>query len=139
MALILRGAALVLRAGMSVLVQYQGFLLYHERLLVAELDDMPGLWAVLTPDDDLYVEEIAVPALDDIQILGPRRGLPRGIAAANVYLFDPPPAPDQIAISAPRAQALLAAERIRLVRQGLLAPAAPPPPPAALLFPTADT
>jgi hypothetical protein len=71
MVLVVRGAGIELKTGMTMLVQYEGFPLYHERLLVAGMDDTPGTWAILTPDDDLYVEEFAVPPRGDVQILGP--------------------------------------------------------------------
>jgi hypothetical protein len=64
-------------------------LLYHERVVIGMSPTMHGHYAVLTPDDDLYVEE-CLPQSDDIAEVRGSRGLddtPPGIPAGSVYRF----------------------------------------------------
>jgi len=118
-----------LRPGISVLVKYHGHALYHERVLLGAVDDSLSTWAIVTPDDDVYLEDISVPPLDDIKLFTDRLA-PPGIEARNMYLFNPPLTAEAIEGMAPRVMGLLVGERRRL---GLppMGPSAPVPAPAA--------
>ncbi len=49
-------AAVLEQPGVSILVKHEGFPLYHERVLIARVDPSRRSWAILTPDDDCYIE-----------------------------------------------------------------------------------
>ncbi|CAK0897361.1 unnamed protein product, partial [Prorocentrum cordatum] len=61
---------------------------WHERLILASLGGAKYL--VLTPDEDMYEEEIDARSVADFRQAGPRGGLPAGLGAAEgqpVYRF----------------------------------------------------
>ncbi|CAK0801682.1 unnamed protein product [Prorocentrum cordatum] len=61
---------------------------WHERLILASLGGAKYL--VLTPDEDMYEEEIDTRSVADFRQAGPRGGLPAGLGAAKgqpVYRF----------------------------------------------------
>ncbi|CAK0877963.1 unnamed protein product [Prorocentrum cordatum] len=88
---VLSGACLVigsrhagwLQRGSRVLVRYEGYPLWHERLLVARL--APSRWVVATPSGDIYDEDFM--ESDGVQRLGPLGGLGAGIANVEVFRF----------------------------------------------------
>lgn len=55
-----------MRPGVSLLVRYPGLPLYHERVLLGAVDASLSTWAIVTPDDDIYLEELTVPPFADI-------------------------------------------------------------------------
>ena len=61
---------------------------WHERLILAGLGG--ARYLILTPDEDMYEEEIDTRQLADFKQAGPRGGLPKGLGAAfgrPVYRF----------------------------------------------------
>ena len=49
-----------MRVGKVIFVKYDGDQYYHERFLLAEVEDMNKSrtkWIILTPDDDMYLED----------------------------------------------------------------------------------
>jgi hypothetical protein len=62
---------------------------WHERLILKRCGESSD-FVILTPDNDVYVETLAVPPLDAIRFCGPARSLPLGLGAAAgqpVYRF----------------------------------------------------
>ena len=112
-----------LAAGQSILVKYEGYPIFHERVLVADVDPWLSAWVILTPDDDLYIEEICAPPLASIRQFIGDRGLPQGVPPGRAYLFDPPVDERGLRALEPRAAALVLAERRRLGLGGPRAPA----------------
>ncbi len=108
--------------GISILVQYEGFPVCNERLMVGRVDDSLPSWVILTPDDDCYIEEVLCPPFSDIEQLVARRGMPAGVRPANADLLAPPPTEPMLWAAALLAVPLLARERQRLIREGALVP-----------------
>ncbi|CAK0895720.1 unnamed protein product, partial [Prorocentrum cordatum] len=81
--------ALNLKAGDVVFLDYgEAGEPWHERLILASLGGAKYL--VLTPDEDMYEEEIDTRSVADFRQAGPRGGLPAGLGAAKgqpVYRF----------------------------------------------------
>ena len=61
----------------------RGEALWHERLPLYDMGD--GSWVVLTPDEDMFVEDLS--RADSLRICGPNRELPRGIGNGQSYRF----------------------------------------------------
>ncbi|CAK0881157.1 unnamed protein product [Prorocentrum cordatum] len=72
-----------LQRGSRVLARYEGYPLWHERLLVARL--APSRWVVATPSGDIYDEDLM--ESDGVHRVGPRGGLGAGMANAEVLRF----------------------------------------------------
>mmetsp|Transcript_74297 Transcript_74297/g.177015 ORF Transcript_74297/g.177015 Transcript_74297/m.177015 type:complete len:387 (-) Transcript_74297:3566-4726(-) len=110
------------RPGEYFLVAYDvgGPPLYHERLCTAVAPAGNGLLAVVTPDDDHYVEQYVLtnPDLFDIRFLGLPGGTPEGIQPDRIYRFR----------DVPRGARLH-----QLLRDGAMLVGAPPPPPIPAL------
>ena len=70
-----RTAAMPLDGPRTVLIGYAGEALRHERLFLQDVGD--GSWVVLTPDEDMFIEDLS--RADSLRICGPNRELPRGI------------------------------------------------------------
>ena len=49
---------------------------------------MDGSWVVLTPDEDMFVEDLS--RVVSLRICGPKRELPRGIGNGESYRFGGP-------------------------------------------------
>lgn len=83
---------LSLRARDENLIKYAGYDEWHARILLSEIS--PSLWIVLTPDADIYPEDLGATNRDTEQwrrrIVG--RPLPYGISSDDVYDFHPRPA-----------------------------------------------
>ncbi|CAK0824003.1 unnamed protein product, partial [Prorocentrum cordatum] len=81
--------ALNLKAGDVVFLDYgEAEEPWHERLILASLGG--ARYLVLTPDEDMYEEEIDTRSVADFRQAGPRGGLPAGLGAAKgqpVYRF----------------------------------------------------
>lgn len=81
-----------LRARDEILIKYAGYDEWHARILLSEIS--PSLWVVVTPDADIYPEDLGATNRDIEQwrrrIVG--RPLPYGIRAGSVYDFDHRPA-----------------------------------------------
>eukprot|EP00959_Pyramimonas_sp_CCMP1952_P383106 8027632-Pyramimonas_sp.AAC.1 len=74
--------ALNLKAGDVVFLDYgEAEEPWHERLILASLGGAKYL--VLTPDEDMYEEEIDTRSVADFRQAGPRGGLPAGLGAAK--------------------------------------------------------
>ena len=69
-----------------MLIGYAGEALWHERLLLHDLKSES--WVVLTPDEDMYIEDLS--RADSLRICGPNRQLPRGIGNCEWYRFGGP-------------------------------------------------
>ena len=59
----------------TVLIGYPGEALWHERLLLHDVGN--GSWVILTPDEDMFIEDLS--RADSLRICGLNRELPRGI------------------------------------------------------------
>ena len=59
----------------TVLIGYAGEALWHERLLLHDVGN--GSWVVLTPDEDMFTEDLS--RADSLRICGRNREVPRGI------------------------------------------------------------
>ena len=68
----------ILQAGQHLLVCYDGFDLFHERILLAAAECSPdnnNLWLIFTPDLDMYIEDYGIQNQDVIAIrMDPLRG-----------------------------------------------------------------
>ncbi|CAK0796024.1 unnamed protein product [Prorocentrum cordatum] len=72
-----------LQRGSRVLVRYEGYPLWHERLLVARL--APSRWVVATPSGDIYDEDLM--ESDGVHRVGPLGGFGAGMANVEVFRF----------------------------------------------------
>ena len=74
----------------TVLIGYGDEALWHERLLLHDIGDgsWVGSWVVLTPDEDMFVEDLS--RADSPPICGPNRELPRRIDYGQSYRFGAP-------------------------------------------------
>ena len=77
---------LALREGRSVLVWYDGDVCWHERVLLRLYRGTQ--WAVVTPDEDVFIEDLDPQGGDisHIRGLNPLRRVPEGIDGNNVYM-----------------------------------------------------
>jgi hypothetical protein len=84
----------ILAPGTFVLVAYSDVDedLWHERLLLAPAatPDCPSSWVVLTPDLDMYVENLGPPDIATVRPLDAARTLPFGVNRNSVYRFQLP-------------------------------------------------
>lgn len=81
---------MALAEGTRVFVAYDlpGPELYHERYVLAACQCGQGYHIVLTPDDDIYPEQISLQNADLASFrLGVGGALPAGLTAANTYRF----------------------------------------------------
>eukprot|EP00974_Lingulodinium_polyedra_P106078 10268196-Lingulodinium_polyedra.AAC.1 len=84
---------MALQQGREVYVRYAGHPLYHRRHLVARVEW--ATWVVLTPDFDLYLEELSLRNEDlaDVRVI-PEDGRPpvglEGVEAYNLREPIPP-------------------------------------------------
>ena len=69
-----------------MLIGYAGEALWHERLLVHDVGD--GRWVVLTPDEEMFIEDVS--RVDSPRIFILNRELPRGIGNGGSYHFGAP-------------------------------------------------
>ena len=81
-----RAADMPLDGSWTGLIGYGDEALWHERLLLHDLGN--GSWVVLTPDEDMFVEDLS--RADSLRICGPNRELPRGIGNGQSYRFGAP-------------------------------------------------
>ena len=103
--------------------------LYHVRVLLAPTTD--DSWVVLTPDLDMYEEELAVsnPDLEDFVYLGSSNTIPRRIPHNQVYGFQPMD-PGTLARHMARGRTMANNIRAGLGQPPLGHPQPPQPPPA---------
>ena len=100
----------------------------HSRLVLAEVDRLNHEFVILTPDHDVYTEQLhgSNPDLVSYNAAGPGGAVPAGLPARSVYSFAPMSAQELARfMTAGRNEA--AAER---ARRGAAAPAAPVAPAA---------
>eukprot|EP00971_Amphidinium_carterae_P001560 31085-Amphidinium_carterae.1 len=71
------------RAGKRGFVKYQREALYHERLLLCQISR--SRWCVCTPDEDIYVEDLAVIGFIP---LTPAEQIPRSLGGKDLCRFD---------------------------------------------------
>lgn len=71
--------------GRRILVGYVGEELWHERLLLARVPGKPSHWVILTPDDDMYIEDLR--ACAGVRVVPVEGGLPRGVSVGTCYRF----------------------------------------------------
>ena len=120
--------------GRIILVHYDipGDLTWHARVVLSHV--IGGEWVILTPDGDIYVEDISSTSLDidSWRIFDPTGPIPPGVNAAHVYPFNP--YPDQATLSRLLTEGDVYASMEKLQR-GL--PIAPPPAAAATAAPVA--
>ena len=78
-----------LEPGTHAFVRYEGFPVWHERILLAHISD--STWVIATPDFDLYPELLSEDNedLDAVRIGGTTRRLPPGIGGAPTYRMRP--------------------------------------------------
>eukprot|EP00974_Lingulodinium_polyedra_P094275 9135630-Lingulodinium_polyedra.AAC.1 len=88
---------MALRQGREVYVQYAGHALYHRRHLVAHIEW--ATWVILTPDLDLYPEELSLrnEDLTDVRIIPEDGRPPAGMEGMEAYNFREPVAPALLA------------------------------------------
>ncbi|CAK0884493.1 unnamed protein product, partial [Prorocentrum cordatum] len=72
-----------LQRGSRVLVRYEGYPLWHERLVGARL--APSRWVMATPSGDVYDEDLM--ESDGVHRVGPLGGLGAGMANVEVFRF----------------------------------------------------
>ncbi|CAK0906631.1 unnamed protein product, partial [Prorocentrum cordatum] len=68
--------------------------LWHERIILA-VAPQPGCFAVLTPDEDIFVEHVRVDLAEFRRSLG-LGGAPEGIAAIQIYRCPAVPTPEEM-------------------------------------------
>ena len=82
-------------------MNYDGFPLWHERLLLAKVESSSSspIWVIYTPDGDMYVESFAASNADiaDFRLGTPPGELPPGVPAGQAYRFAARPAGEQLA------------------------------------------
>ena len=78
-----RAADMPLDGSRAVLKGYGGEALWHERLPLYDMGD--GSWVVLTPDEDMFIEDLS--RADSLRICGSNRELSRGIGNGQSYRF----------------------------------------------------
>ena len=69
-----RTAAMLLDGSQTVLIGHAGEALWHERLLLHDVKN--GSWVVLTPDEDMFIEDLS--RANSLRICGPNSELQRG-------------------------------------------------------------
>jgi hypothetical protein len=106
---------------------------WHTRILLARVTDIS--WVILTPDYDIYAEELSIhnPDLIDFEYLGSNANPPARIPLAQVYGFQPM---DPAALANFMRQGSIEANAIRALRGIPNGPVVPvPPAPAAPVAP----
>ncbi|MCH1570171.1 MAG: hypothetical protein L7S64_02420 [Longimicrobiales bacterium] len=75
-------------AGQRIFVHYHAGDVWHERCLLREvaLGDS-NVWIVLTPDMNVYAEDLNFNL--EVKVAGPGNSVPRGIGRGQAYRFDP--------------------------------------------------
>ena len=73
-------------SGTHLLIWYPGDTVHHERVVLAweELNS----FLIMTPDGDLYPEDLSVPPLSSIHHMPADRSMPFGIMRHSVYCFE---------------------------------------------------
>ena len=86
-----------LQPGAFVFPQYAGFPLCHERLVLAWIEQ--GEYVVLTPDGEIYIEQLDAGNvdLDGIRYARAGGGLPFGLAGQQLYRFQQAPSGAELA------------------------------------------
>ena len=104
-----------LKSGQNIYVQYQGFDLFHERLLLAPVGSSSNVWAIVTPDLDVYVEDFGVGNADitELRLGTPIGTAPPGVPAGMTYRFAAHPAGAELARLVAEGTGLAQAEAIR--------------------------
>ena len=102
-----------------LLVRYQGFPdVYHARYVLAAVDAGRGLFVCVTPDNDIYAEDLS-DGSPDIDLVRARLvddvgtgGLPYGVAAGRCYDFQPVPTAGQLTALVVQGRAEADAEKL---------------------------
>mmetsp|Transcript_1625 Transcript_1625/g.4785 ORF Transcript_1625/g.4785 Transcript_1625/m.4785 type:complete len:382 (-) Transcript_1625:314-1459(-) len=74
--------------GERALIFYHGDAVWHERLVLATVDQLSGKQIICTPDGDIYVEVLATPPLCSVRRLAPHRHPPAGIARGLCHMME---------------------------------------------------
>ena len=128
MTLTATGYPLPSRAGLSrfrrLLIGFAGEDLLHERMILAEVDGVPGAFVIITPDCDVYEENyVSDVDIHDVRVLGDLGELPPGVHGGRaLYRFPRPQAIAELAQSVQEAEALAGLGAVR--RAGALPAAA---------------
>ena len=72
--------------GQALLVRYQGYDLWHERVPLARVNRHS--YVVVTPELDVYSEQLMIPPLSGMRFMGADRLLPLGLDENNVHRFN---------------------------------------------------
>ena len=82
--------------GRRILCQYHGEKLWHERLLLGQVDQLGCVWTIVTPDGDVYIEDYSyITDIKAIRVLPMTGGRPKGVEG-KIYPFQTPPTPAQL-------------------------------------------
>ena len=107
-----------LAAGSRVLVRYEGFAPYHERIILGHMRG--SLYFIVTPDADVYIEDYSMTNedIDSVRVMVNEQ-VPGDLLGEQVHRFNAPMAADRL-------RDLLAEARLQAEFRGAaLAPAAP--------------
>ena len=79
----------VLQPGSTVLVWYTGDTVWHERLILGHISS--SWYLIVTPDEDIYPQELSVPPLGYVMIMPNHRRVPNSLRARTTYRFEDGP------------------------------------------------
>ena len=74
-----------MESGRRVLVAYEDEALWHERYLLRKVAGTAASWCIITPDDDVYIEDFNKTA--GVRVVAENGGLPRGVPRGSAYRF----------------------------------------------------
>lgn len=103
-----------LKAGDRILCFYSGDVVWHTRYLLACVDK--DVWIVVTPDGDIYSEEVSHgnSDWDGWRVWRPGGGIPFGVDPNLIYNFNPPPSEAALQALIAEGENHAAQERARL-------------------------